>query len=132
MNDELQGKLVEVLTGISEGVSQAKDFAVDQLPDVAQQYIMFGMVWETVAFVSLFFGSLVFAYGFKFGVNWKKKLKEEEGIYSDDIGPFMVMLLSAISFLLSALLSLDQLKAVLMVWFAPKLYLLQGIAELIK
>lgn len=131
MNDELQNKLAEVLGGIAEGVTQAKDFAVEQLPDVAQQYIMFGMVWETAAFVLLVAFSVVCAFVFKFGLRWHKEINAKTG-YHDDVGPFMVMLGSGLMFAFFVTGTVVQLKAVLLVWFAPKLYLLQGIAGLVK
>lgn len=39
MKEELQGKLVEILASIQSGVGQAKDFALVQLPDIAQSYV---------------------------------------------------------------------------------------------
>ena len=129
MNDELQNKLAEVLGGIAEGVTQAKDFAVEQLPDVAQQYIMFGMVWETAAFVMLVAATVVCGWMFLHG--WKLA-NDDEASYGDaDRGPIM-MIFGSIAGGTTAVFCLVQLKAVLLVWFAPKLYLLQGIAGLVK
>ena len=129
MNEELQSKLVEVLTGISEGVAQAKDFAVEQLPDVAQQYIMFGMVWETTALVVLILlllPSLHWAWvGFK-------SMTANDADYSDESRGFTFLLLGGMVSLFLGFGAIVQLKAVLLVWFAPKLYLLQGIAGLVK
>ena len=129
MNEELQSKLVEVLTGISEGVAQAKDFAVEQLPDVAQQYIMFGMVWETTAFVVLILLLLP-----SLSLMWSglKLMTSENSDYSDENRGFTFLLLGGIASLCLGFLAIVQLKAVLLVWFAPKLYLLQGIAGLVK
>jgi len=123
MNDELQSKLVEVLTGISEGVSQAKDFAVEQLPDVAQQYILFGMVWETtlLALYATFIALIAFGL-------WKLWSNDAAG---DEAVAGLVVFggFSLVGLLFAFVI---QLKPVLLVWFAPKLYLLQGIAGLVK
>jgi uncharacterized membrane protein (DUF485 family) len=123
MNDELQSKLVEVLTGISEGVSQAKDFAIEQLPDVAQQYIMFGMVWET-SLLALY-ATFIALIAFGLWKLWRSDAADVETVAFGTIlgGGTLVLLL--IAFVI-------QLKPVLLVWFAPKLYLLQGIAGLVK
>jgi hypothetical protein len=123
MNDELQSKLVEVLTGISEGVSQAKDFAIEQLPDVAQQYIMFGMVWETslLALYAAFIALIVFGL-WKL---WRSDAADVETVAFSTIFGGGTLILLLIAFVI-------QLKPVLLVWFAPKLYLLQGIAGLVK
>jgi hypothetical protein len=123
MNDELQSKLVEVLTGISEGVAQAKDFAVEQLPDVAQQYIMFGMVWETslLALYATFIALLAFGL-WKL---WRSDTCHYEAVAFSTIFGGGTLVLLLIAFVM-------QIKPVLLVWFAPKLYLLQGIAGLVK
>jgi hypothetical protein len=127
MNDELQNKLAEVLGGIAEGVTQAKDFAVEQLPDVAQQYIMFGMVWETAAFVML-----VAATGFFGWMFWRGWKTPDEASWRDADRGQMLIIFGSIPGVFTAVASIVQLKTVLLVWFAPKLYLLQGIAGLVK
>lgn len=124
MNEELQSKLVEVLTGISEGVAQAKDFAIEQLPDVAQQYIMFGMVWETALFVAL--GVVTITSALMSYSLWKNRDEFDEFLVGF-IGP-----LAGLFGVIAAIFAVAQLKEVLLVWFAPKLYLMQGIAGLIK
>ena len=129
MNEELQSKLVEVLTGISEGVAQAKDFAVEQLPDVAQQYIMFGMVWETTAFVIL---TLLMLPSLRLAWVGFKTMTAINADYCDENKGFTFLLLGGIASLFLGFMAMVQLKALLLVWFAPKLYLLQGIAELVK
>jgi hypothetical protein len=123
MNDELQSKLVEVLTGISEGVSQAKDFAIEQLPDVAQQYIMFGMVWET----SLLALYVTFMALIAFGL-WKLWYSDTTDFEAASAG----MVFGGFSLVGLLIAFVIQLKPFLLVWFAPKLYLLQGIAGLVK
>jgi hypothetical protein len=123
MNDELQSKLVEVLTGISEGVAQAKDFAIEQLPDVAQQYIMFGMVWET----SLLLIYAVLIVLIAFGI-WLLSGCDAADVEAAS-GLIVVGGFSLVGLLIAFVI---QLKPVLLVWFAPKLYLLQGIAGLVK
>ena len=129
MNDELQNKLAEVLGGIAEGVGQAKDFAVEQLPDVAQQYIMFGMVWETAAFVMLVAATGLCGWIVMRG--WKLS-NNSDSTYSQQDSGQMMMVFGSIPGAVLAIFCLAQLKAVLLVWFAPKLYLLQGIAGLVK
>jgi hypothetical protein len=129
VNDELQSKLVEVLTGISEGVSQAKDFAVEQLPDVAQQYIMFGMVWETALLVILIALCVLFVWGTVWG--FKNATSNEFNTGQEEFGG-MVGVISTVALITTMIFAIGQLKPFLLVWFAPKLYLLQGIAGLVK
>lgn len=125
MNEELQLKLVEVLDGISQGVTQAKDFAVDQLPDVAQQYIMFGMVWETVAFIGSFAILAVLCLALFMIIKHRNRL--DEVLVGLGGGVLAVIAIPIWLFVVFA-----SLKDMMLVWFAPKLYLLQGIASLVK
>ena len=128
---ELQNNLAEILGGISDGVIQAKDFAVDQLPDVAQQYIMFGMAWETGSFLVYLIGCAVFAMVIRFCLKWLKEINNDHR-WRDDFVPSMIIVLSGVAFFISLMFAVFTLKYVFMVWFAPKIYLLQGIAGLLK
>lgn len=42
MKDALQLKMVEILTAIQSAVGKSADFALEQLPDIAQQYVLYG------------------------------------------------------------------------------------------
>jgi hypothetical protein len=129
MDNELQSKLVEVLTGISEGVGQAKDFAVEQLPDVAQQYIMFSMVWETGAFImSLVLSVALAVWVFR---SVKISLDEEASFKAQDNASIITIFGGAFMFL-ACFVTVLKFKATMLVWLAPKMYLLQGIANLVK
>ena len=46
MNDELQSQLSQILNQITTSVGEVKDFSVAQLPDIAQQYIRYGL-WSS-------------------------------------------------------------------------------------
>jgi hypothetical protein len=129
MKDELQSKLVEVLAGISEGVAQAKDFAVEQLPDVAQQYIMFGMVWETAVLLALMAASAALATAAVWGL---RRASSREAKWSEKETGGWVAAFAVLILLFVGVKTFAQMKPVLLVWFAPKLYLIQGIAGLIK
>jgi hypothetical protein len=128
MNEELQANLAEVLGAITDGVTQTKDFAVEQLPDVAHQYIMFSLAFETVSFtlaVAILITSVVV------GLRVAKRIKawpRHEFSHADAA----IAMFCGFGTFLSALSALALLKPLLMVWFAPKVYLLQGIAGLLK
>lgn len=53
MKEELNTKLVEILTSIQTAAGKASDFALDQLPDIAQSYVLYGRAVSVVA-VGLF------------------------------------------------------------------------------
>jgi len=121
-NKELESKLVEIISSISDSVGQVKDFAVEQLPDIAQQYILFGMAWEAIAFIFL---CLFLTFSIKLLIwGFKNKETHDAGIFAIQFGGFT-------SFLF-LLLCVVQIKQVLLVFLAPKLYLIQGLANLVK
>jgi hypothetical protein len=128
MNEELQANLAEVLGAITDGVTQTKDFAVEQLPDVAHQYIMFSLAFETVSFVlavAILITSVVV------GLRAVKRIKAAPKYETAD-SDVAITIVCGFGTFLSGLIALALLKPLLMVWFAPKVYLLQGIATLIK
>jgi len=44
MNEQLQLKLVEILSSIQSATKTAGDFAMEQLPDIALQYVMYARI----------------------------------------------------------------------------------------
>jgi hypothetical protein len=114
---------VEILGAISDGVAQAKDFAVEQLPDIAQQYILLGRAWETIAFSI----SVAAVVGLIYGV---VKIAKSQSMYDDE--RWTLAILTAGAAFLALLIAIHNLKDFLLVWFAPKLYLIQGLAQLVK
>lgn len=61
MDDELQSQLPQILNQITTSVGEVKDFSVAQLPDIAQQYIFYGLwssLFGVVAAGVAFFGML--------------------------------------------------------------------------
>lgn len=129
MKEELQSKLVEILTSIQAGVGKAADFAVEQLPDIAQQYIMFGMV-SNVA------GSVI-ALAFSIGLGWlcywlltKPGSKDKYGDVEACHG--VGALFSGFGAIIATFAFIVGLKETLLVLFAPKVWLLMELAKLVK
>ena len=117
MKSELQDKLVEVLTSIQAAASKANDFAVEQLPDIAQSYIMYGQITCTLA-SALFLVLTVTCVAL--AVHMFRNDNEE-------------YLPGPILFGLASLLGLAfALPSTVMVWVAPKVWLLKEIAGTLK
>lgn len=119
MNDELQTQLAEVLVSITNTMTTASDFAVAELPDIAQQYIHFGMAWHTAAFLISAIGACIAG---TLALRGYHKAHREVGF-----GIQLVILVAAFATFAAA----ASAKSMLLVWFAPKVYLLQGIAGLL-
>ena len=127
MENDLKAKLAEILTGIADNVGQLKDFAVEQLPDVAQQYIVYGRVLETTVFLIVCALNIVMI---KICI-WGAKQIRIKGHGNEPLEIISLVLGGFASLFLITIL-LCQIKPFFMVWFAPKIYLIQGISSLIK
>ena len=124
MQDELKVKLVEVITSIQTSVAKMGDFAVDQMTDIAQQYVLYGIIQS-------WFLSTVFSLIGLFGLY--KFIKSLNSPWFDHVEPnkngfvgFFSILL--IGFLIPAYIWINN---ALLVTFAPKIWLLKELASLI-
>jgi len=122
MKDELNSKMVEILTSIQTAAGKASDFALEQLPDIAQSYVLYGRAYITFLFAFLLISTLLCAFG-----SWKlfKNFPNDDGAIALSI----TSAIAATTFLCFSLMNTSQL---FLVWFAPKVWLLKELAGLIK
>ena len=125
MKEELQGKLVEILGSIQSGVEKAGSFALEQLPDIAMQYLAFGRMYSTAVFLAILW---VTVWLFKVGTNARKASKKNEYTAEEDF----IVAFSFIGVFMGFFILLIELKNLIMVWAAPKVWLIKEIAGLIK
>jgi hypothetical protein len=52
MNEKLQAQISQILAQIMVSVGEVKDFSMSQLPDIAQQYLTYGL-WSTVFYTAI-------------------------------------------------------------------------------
>lgn len=119
MKDELQLKLVEILTSIQKATATASDFKMEQLPDIAQSYVTYGLVsslvWGVVCLVA-------------FVAAWYVIIKvEEEGCHDGFLYVF-----GGLFSLFPLVFGLLNLQTAFLVWFAPKVWLLKEIASMVS
>lgn len=162
MQEEAQKVLVDLLRGAAKGIDAAVSFSQAQIPDVIQQLLLWNLIYSVilnvvgVALVVVYL--CVLWKGTKKGVDcfipltpeqiehnrnetWDhKRFKREEwkegaGFLRDkdddiDGGTFVVILLVGIAVVVAAacMINADWLK----IWLAPKLYLLEYAASLMK
>jgi hypothetical protein len=123
MKDQVQGKLVEILTGIQTAVGKASDFAIEQLPDIAMQYITWGRVSESV-YILIFITVLILSFLVaRWGFKHRDSCEEVHGI---------ACLMGGAATLGSGILILANLSSLLMVWFAPKVWLIKELARMVR
>lgn len=132
MKEELQTKLVEILGSIQTAAGKAGDFAMTQLPDIAQQYVFYGRAVMLVACVLL----LAVVIGSAFGIRYTLRHKriQSDGYYKGQTTEAWDAQLRA-CWVVTAGASIVLCVVILtnlMVWFAPKVWLLKEIAGLIK
>ena len=120
MKDELQTKLVEIITSIQIGIGKAGDFAVEQLPDIVQQYILFGIVSNVSSSLSLL------AIAIFFGIAAYKAFKPNDTERQNLSMVFVICSLIATLFFVAGL------EETILVLFAPKVWLIMEMAQMIK
>lgn len=132
MKDELQLKLVEILTSIQTAAGKASDFALEQLPDIAQSYVAYGRAVSTatsILFLLIAIGCFRIAWhAYKNPWNnskwsWDKNLKRSDS---------NILVIGFGMFLGSMSLIISTQTFGWLVWFAPKVWLLKELASLIK
>lgn len=124
MNEQLQGKLVEILSGIQEGVRAAGTFAMEQLPEIAQQYVLYGRVLATFWMV---LGAAFLIYTTVAVVKCLKYAREEREDFAFAFG-----FSAAVSAIVGMMFVCVNVASFSLVWFAPKVWLLKEIASLVK
>lgn len=125
MNNELQKQLAQILGAIMTSVGEVKDFSVSQLPDIAQQYINYGIVSSAVWFVLCVIGAVVSVKVLTFSV---KKLNESYN--NEGYIPFSVFsFIGTVGFSIGSLVNLHNL---ILVLTAPKVWFILQIKELVS
>ena len=123
MNDQLQAQLTQILAQIVVSVGEVKDYSLTQLPDIAQQYITYG-IWKTgIASAFLFILVIVSAFVIRFGIKLCRQ-EEEAGILITMI-PFTVGLFSLLGFI-------HNLHSFILVMTAPTVWFILEIKNLLS
>ncbi|MDE1816695.1 MAG: hypothetical protein KGI11_09080 [Thaumarchaeota archaeon] len=124
MTQQLQGKALEIITQIQHGVETGAQFAKEQLPDIAQQWISYTIV---IDIVSIIFWSILFIL-----VVLGCIFKASKWIHEDNLilVPFgVVTIVSVVGLIVTLVKTLPELILALM---APKVFLLQTLVHIIK
>jgi len=125
MQEQLLQRADAIFSSISNTVAKATDFAGEQIPDIALQYVMFGRVYST----ALVLGSIVFIIGYMIFL-----YKNRESINDDKITGlvFTTTIVGAAGSMIASMMALFNFKELVMVWAAPKIWLITEIVKLVK
>jgi hypothetical protein len=124
MQQELLNRADSIFVAMKDAAVAAKDFAMEQLPDIVYQLIMFERAFLTITVFLPFIFIPLFVVMF-----FKTSNENNEGaciLYG-----FTTLFLFIASFI-SFISMIANFKSFLMVWFAPKIYLIQYLTELLK
>ena len=124
IQQELLNRADSIFNSISKAASTSLDFAKEQLPDIAIQFIMYQRVYLTLM---LIVGVFILAGAFK--LFQKAFIKSRTNHYDETVGWFIFGIITT---LFGLIIFFNYIKATIMVWFAPKLFLIQGMIELSK
>lgn len=130
MEEQLQAKLVEILSSIQNAAKVSGDFALEQLPDIAQQYVLYGRV--VLNFYVLLSLLTVFV-GIGIGFLTYKHIKQYDEL--EEANPFYTIFggIGCLIFTLVGLVeTVQHLSSLVMVWAAPKVWLLVELGKLWK
>lgn len=124
MSDQLKQAVADLVIRATQAAEAAGKFAAEQLPDVAQQYVMYvsitSWLWVTVGLL-LIFAPPVFAWRFA---------AKQGGDAGDCL--FTAGMVSAITGTLGVIAVASNLSTAVMATFAPKVLLIKWAAELVR
>lgn len=118
MSNKLESVLIDAIQKTQAGIGEAVDFAVTQAPDVIHQLLLWKTIQSLALFIPMAMLSLFFFGWLIYGI--KKEKDYCEGYFFLVVGFFTAACI--------ACTELDWLK----IWIAPKLYLVEYAAAMVK
>ena len=131
IQQELLNRADSIMSSISNTAAKAADFANEQIPDIAVQYILYNRVYLTsvvvIALVVLLTQQVL-------TLKWvRKAIVSSKGGWVDlDSYCFSYIVLTGITAAITLTVVFTNFKNLLLVWFAPKIFLIEQIVHLVK
>jgi hypothetical protein len=130
VNEQLQAKLVEILSAIQAGAKATGDFAMEQLPDIAQQYIAYGRV---TSLMHLAVALLVLWVGLYLLNSVRRHISAHGDVDGSDPGVVAGGgTLAVIATIIGGIATMNTATGAALVWMAPKVWLIKELASLVK
>ena len=130
MNEQLQKVLADIITRVTSGADAAIQFGKEQIPEVLKQLLVWNFTYSLLIWVLSL--SIIVGYLLWMSIKWKWWMhnKATTSISTDNLYSIITFIWSILAFisLIMFFSNLDWLK----IWVAPKLYLLEYAASLIK
>lgn len=116
-----QDLMIKTIVGLQKAVETGWDFAREQLPDMAVQFVAFGRAYDSFIIalcIAVFIGIYFFV---------KKAFTSDDG---DVKGAAIVI--GIVGGIVSFVIFFANIKSFMMVWFAPKIWLMLELAKFLK
>lgn len=123
-NDRLNEIIISSIEKLDGAIDKGVDFAVEQAPDLIQQLLL----WHGVTSAFMFAGCVVVFVAQVFAVHYFWRNRDQ---FLDTDSPIVVVPIlgvAAMSICIIELFSVDWLK----IWLAPKIFLIEYAAGLVK
>ena len=139
MQEALLSRADAIFAAIGETVSKASDVAISagqavakEIPDIAFQYIAFGRAYHTLWIVIALFGLFVcYKWFLQVGL-WNSKNIEDQDSYTWGAPRIAMTIVGAVSGAFGLIAFFVHIKDTVLVWAAPKVWLILEIAELVR
>jgi hypothetical protein len=132
MQQELLHRADAIFASVGKAVEKAGNFAAEQIPDIALQYVAFGRAIES-SYMAI--GVLLFLTGLYLLVRVAVMDSRKMGITGYDTwadGRVGAVVSSIPMIIVGFMTMMINIKAFFMVWFAPKVWLILELVHLIK
>lgn len=130
MNEQLQKVLADIITRVTSGADAAIQFGKEQIPEVLKQLLVWNFTFSFMVWLSA--TAIIVGYVFWLLIKFKWWFKNQITTTTEQDGLYITI--TVIGGIISIIMifvfwcNLDWLK----IWVAPKLYLLEYAASLIK
>lgn len=130
LQQELLNRADAIMDSIGGAVNRGAEFVQGQVPEIAMQYVAFGRVYETVIMA---ISITIFMVGLWLVVNVAcrntYKFEDDYHWHTNRVG---ALILGLISLSIGLIAIAENIKSFILVWFAPKIWLLMEIAKLVR
>jgi len=126
MTDALEQQLVKIITDVSSGIGEAKDFVVGEIPDVAQQVLMWYGVYNFILFIASIVIAPLIVYTY---TRYMIALGSSNNVTDADVFCMVGGGITIIGISIAALININLVW--LKIWIAPKLFLIEYAGTLV-
>lgn len=133
MQQELLSRADAIFASVGKSIETAVDFGKEQLPDIAYQYLAFSRAYISLASIIEFIIMIIGLWLIiNVGIRDTRKLGMDKWNADWVASRYSIVIFGFFIALISMIMFFSNLKPLLLVWLAPKIFLIQGMVELVK